>query len=79
MPQHTAFPHHGSRRIGHEHTCESATAYVIAALEAKGTATRDDFDVPAIVAASHAVAESWDIDSLEPATFWNIAATHIKA
>jgi hypothetical protein len=68
LPQHT----------GSQHTSESATAYVVAALEAKGTATRDDFDVPAIVAATHAIAESWDFDYLERTTFWGIAATHLR-
>lgn len=68
MPQHT----------GAHHTSESATAYVIAALEAKGTATRDDFDVPGIVAASRAVADCWDFGVLERTTFWSIAATYLK-
>ncbi|QIS14842.1 hypothetical protein [Nocardia arthritidis] len=57
---------------------ESATAYVIAALEAKGTATRDDFDVPAIVAASRKVAHGWDFQTIERATFWRIAADNLK-
>jgi len=57
---------------------ESATAYVVAALEAKGTATRDDFDVPAIVAASHDIAESWDFRSIDGTTFWRIAANYMK-
>lgn len=59
-------------------TLESATAYVIAALEAKGTATRHDFDVPAIVAASRDIAESWDFRAIEAATFWRIAATFLR-
>ncbi|MBF6174853.1 hypothetical protein [Nocardia blacklockiae] len=59
-------------------TLETATAYVIAELEAKGTATRDDFDVPAIVNASHAIAETWDLRSMDRSTFWNIAASNLK-
>lgn len=59
-------------------TCESATAYVIAALEAKGTATREDFDVPAIVAATRDIADSWDFGSIETSTFWRIAATFLR-
>ncbi|MEV0028282.1 hypothetical protein [Nocardia sp. NPDC050793] len=59
-------------------TCESATAYVIAALEAKGTATRDDFDVPAIVAATRGITESWDFQAIEDATFWRIAASFLR-
>ncbi|WP_431953085.1 hypothetical protein [Nocardia lijiangensis] len=59
-------------------TWESATAYVIAALEAKGTATRDDFDVPAIVATTRDLAEGWDFRAIENATFWRIAATFLR-
>ncbi|MFF0493397.1 hypothetical protein ACWDSJ_29110 [Nocardia sp. NPDC003482] len=59
-------------------TCESATAYVIAELEAKGTATRDDFDVPAIVAASHAIVEGWDFADIDRGTFWSIAASNLR-
>ncbi|MBF6326926.1 hypothetical protein [Nocardia transvalensis] len=59
-------------------TCESATAYVIAELEAKGTATRHDFDVPAIVATSHAIAEGWDFTAIDRTTFWNIVAGNLK-
>ncbi|WP_019930513.1 hypothetical protein [Nocardia sp. BMG111209] len=60
-------------------TCESATAYVIAELEAKGTATREDFDVPAIVATTYAIAETWDFRALDRGTFWNIAASNLRA
>ncbi|RJO75062.1 hypothetical protein D5S18_16895 [Nocardia panacis] len=59
-------------------TCESATEYVIAALEGKGSASREDFDVAAIVAASRVVAQSWDFDSIAPETFWRIAAAYLK-
>lgn len=60
------------------HTHASATAYVIAALEAKGTASADDFDVPAIVDKTHALSETWDFDSVHRGTFWKIAAVHLK-
>ncbi len=60
------------------HTAATATAYVITALEAKGTATRDDFDIPAIVTVTHGLAETWDFHSVDPTTFWNVAATFIK-
>lgn len=60
------------------HSRESATAYVITALEDKGTATRDDFDVPAIVATSRAIVESWDIGAMQRSVFWYIAASHLK-
>lgn len=59
-------------------TVETATAYVIAAIEAKGTATRYDFDVPAIVAASREVARSWDFRVIEQDIFWRIAATYLR-
>jgi hypothetical protein len=51
---------------------------VIAALEAKGSATRHDFDVPAIVAATHDITDSWDFQSIEGETFWRIAASYLK-
>lgn len=60
------------------HTRETAVAYVITALEAKGTATRDDFDVTGIVTTSRAIAESWDLAAMEQSLFWQIAASHLK-
>lgn len=57
---------------------ESATEYVIEVLEAKGTATRDDFDVPGIVAESHAIANGWDFRAIEDATFWGIVARFLR-
>lgn len=59
-------------------TRESATAFVINALEAKGAASRDDFNVGAIVTVSHAVAESWDFSTIDQTTFWRIAAQFLK-
>ncbi|MEU8898215.1 hypothetical protein [Nocardia sp. NPDC048505] len=60
------------------HSHESALAFVITALEAKGTATREDFDVPGIVATSQAIVESWDLGVMDRGLFWNIAASHLK-
>ncbi|WP_330178770.1 hypothetical protein OHB26_19815 [Nocardia sp. NBC_01503] len=60
------------------HSVETATAYVIAALEDKGTATRDDFDVHGIVSATHRLAETWDFRSVDRGRFWSIAATFLK-
>ncbi|WP_067705063.1 hypothetical protein [Nocardia jejuensis] len=57
---------------------ERAVAYVVAALEAAGTATRDDFDVHGIVDASHAIIEDWDFAAMEQSLFWGIAASHLK-
>ncbi|WP_246023247.1 hypothetical protein [Nocardia yunnanensis] len=60
------------------YTREVAVAYVIHALEAKGTATRDDFDVNGIVTASHAITEDWDFAAMERSLFWGIAAGFMK-
>ncbi|MFI6041275.1 hypothetical protein ACIA8C_06550 [Nocardia sp. NPDC051321] len=57
---------------------ESATAYVIEALEAKGTATRYDFDVSGIVAESHAIANGWNFRTIEDTTFWGIVARFLR-
>ncbi|MBL1079277.1 hypothetical protein JK358_33210 [Nocardia sp. 2] len=61
------------------HSRECAEAYVIAALEAKGTATREDFDVPGIVDVSHAITEGWDFEVMERNLFWGIAASYLKS
>ncbi|MGV9834383.1 hypothetical protein ACWDUL_09340 [Nocardia niigatensis] len=60
------------------HTLESATAYVIAALEAKGTASREDFDVPGIVSTTHNT-QTWDFRAVDRRRFWGIAATFLRA
>jgi hypothetical protein len=52
----------------------TATEYVISALEATGTATRDDFNVDAIVVVAHVVAGSWDFRTIDPEIFWRIAS-----
>ncbi|MGS2811335.1 hypothetical protein [Nocardia sp. MW-W600-9] len=59
-------------------TRESAIAYVISALEAKGTATRDDFDVAGIVTAFRDIADGWDFHLMERETFWRIASTYLR-
>lgn len=61
-----------------QHSREGALAYVVEALEAKGAATRDDFDVHGIVAASHAITEGWDFTTMEQSLFWGIAASHLR-
>ncbi|MFJ4651952.1 hypothetical protein ACIP5Y_11845 [Nocardia sp. NPDC088792] len=60
------------------HTAETATAFVITAVEAKGTASRHDFDIPAIVTATHSLTETWDFHAVDQNMFWNIAATFLK-
>ncbi|WP_405484596.1 hypothetical protein [Nocardia sp. NBC_00511] len=61
------------------HTVESATAYVIEALEAKGAASRTDFDVPGIVTTTHNLTGTWDFHALDRRRFWGIAATFLRA
>ncbi|MFC3965002.1 hypothetical protein [Nocardia jiangsuensis] len=56
-------------------TRESATAYVIHAVESTGAATRADFDIDRIVSTAHALSEDWEVEALQPDTFWRIAAT----
>ncbi|TCJ96627.1 hypothetical protein [Nocardia alba] len=59
-------------------TKESATVYVISALESKGTATRDDFDVAGIVSTFRDLIDGWDFRLLERDTFWRIASTYLR-
>jgi hypothetical protein len=66
---------------GHRTTAvsrETAVAFVIHAVESTGAATRNDFDIDRIVSTAHAMADDWDLEALQPATFWRIASTFIK-
>lgn len=65
-------------RAMEEYTRDTATAYVIDAIEATGAASRWDFDINAIVTVSHAVAEGWDFSSMEEEIFWRIASRFMK-
>ncbi|MGV9543547.1 hypothetical protein [Nocardia beijingensis] len=68
-------------RSGHTDTTfsrETAMAYVIDAVESTGAATRHDFDIDRIVSTAHAMADDWDLEALQPATFWRIASSFIK-
>lgn len=67
----------GSRR--RDYSRESATRFVIDAIESTGAATRDDFDVDRIVATAHALVNDWEFDHIQPDAFWRIAATCIKS
>lgn len=70
-----------SARTGHtqsRYTRETAVAFVIDAVESTGAATRDDFDIDRIVSTAHELTEDWDLNSLQPETFWRIASTCIK-
>lgn len=55
-----------------------ATAYVIEAIEANGTdiASRDEYDVEAIVDELYDLVGSYDFDTVEHDTFWEIVARH---
>ena len=57
---------------------ETATRFVIDAVESTGAATRDDFDVERIVSTAHAMVNDWNFTSLQPETFWRIASSCIK-
>lgn len=61
-----------------EFSRETAVAYVIHAVESTGAATRHDFDIDRIVTTAHAMADDWDFEALQPATFWRIASSFIK-
>lgn len=58
-------------------TAKTATEYVIRQLEHAGTAHRDDFDVPALVANLHSLVEGWDFRQLNRAMFWSLAASYL--
>ncbi|WP_051027008.1 hypothetical protein [Nocardia higoensis] len=60
------------------YTRETAVAFVIDAVESTGAATRNDFDIDRIVSTAHELAEDWDLNSLQPETFWRIASSCIK-
>lgn len=62
----------------HIYSRETATCFVIDAVESTGAATRDDFDIDRIVATAHALVNDWDFDTMQPETFWRIASSCIK-
>ncbi|GAB2656467.1 hypothetical protein GCM10027088_38300 [Nocardia goodfellowii] len=70
-----------SARSGHRkaaHSRDTAVAFVIHAVESTGAATRNDFDIDRIVSTAHAMADDWDMNVLQPSTFWRIASSCIK-
>jgi len=70
-----------STRSGQRSTAysrETAVAFVIDAVESTGAATRHDFDIDRIVTTAHAMADDWDLEALQPDTFWRIASSFIK-
>ncbi|MET7772134.1 hypothetical protein [Nocardia sp. NPDC005366] len=66
----------GHRSIAYSR--ETAVAFVIDAVESTGAATRNDFDIDRIVSIAHDMADDWDMNALQPATFWRIASSFIK-
>ncbi|MFF0490281.1 hypothetical protein ACWDSJ_36030 [Nocardia sp. NPDC003482] len=67
-----------NRTEQHISSRESATRFVIDAVESTGAATRDDFDIDRIVATAHAMVNDWDFHSMQPETFWRIASSCIR-
>lgn len=59
-------------------TAESAREFVIDMVESKGSATRDDFDIAAIVDAYHDRCGDWRIDLMNTVQFWGVAAAHLR-
>ncbi|MFC9894881.1 hypothetical protein ACFVMC_14435 [Nocardia sp. NPDC127579] len=68
--------HSGHRKAAHSR--DTAVAFVIDAVESTGAATRNDFDIDRIVSTAHAMADDWDMNVLQPSTFWRIASICIK-
>ncbi|RMI32178.1 hypothetical protein [Nocardia stercoris] len=67
-----------SRRERDFFSRETATRFVIDAVESTGAATREDFDIDRIVTTAHAQVNDWDFDSMQPDAFWRIASSCIK-
>ncbi|MCX4092619.1 hypothetical protein [Nocardia sp. alder85J] len=67
-----------SRTDRHDSSRESATRFVIDAVESTGAASRDDFDIDRIVTTAHSLVNDWDIQIMPPEAFWRIASTCIK-
>ncbi|WP_024804590.1 hypothetical protein [Nocardia sp. BMG51109] len=62
----------------HHYSRETATRFVIDAVESTGAATRDDFDIERIVSTAHAMVNDWDFDTMHPDAFWRIASSFIR-
>lgn len=67
-----------NRSAHHIYSRETATCFVIDAVESTGAATRDDFDIDRIVTTAHALVNDWDFDTMQPETFWRIASSCIR-
>ncbi|MBB5917294.1 hypothetical protein BJY24_006206 [Nocardia transvalensis] len=62
----------------HHYSRETATRFVINAVESTGAATRDDFDIDRIVTTAHSQVNDWDFDAMPPEAFWRIASSCIR-
>jgi hypothetical protein len=67
-----------SRTKNQSYSRETATRFVIDAVESTGAATRDDFDIERIVTTAHAMVNDWNLHALQPEAFWRIASSCIK-
>lgn len=60
------------------YSSQTATDFVIGAVEATGCASRSDFDIDTIVEKCHDLAEGPDIQTLDRQMFWSIAAANMR-
>ncbi|QIS19682.1 hypothetical protein F6W96_16685 [Nocardia terpenica] len=67
-----------NRTEQHIYSRETATRFVIDAVESTGAATRDDFDIDRIVTTAHAMVNDWDFHAMQPEAFWRIASSCIR-
>ncbi|MFI5776547.1 hypothetical protein [Nocardia sp. NPDC051570] len=67
-----------NRTEQHSYSRETATRFVIDAVESTGAASRDDFDIDRIVTTAHAMVNDWDLHAMQPEAFWRIASSCIK-
>lgn len=59
------------------HSCNSsAELRIVKAIEANGTASRDDFDIPGIVAHLRHLTGTTNLEAVEPSVFWETVARH---
>ncbi|WP_231386771.1 hypothetical protein [Nocardia sp. BMG111209] len=67
-----------SRTDNYNNSRETATRFVIDAVESTGAASRDDFDIDRIVTTAHGLVNDWDFQGMQPEAFWRIASTCIR-
>jgi hypothetical protein len=67
-----------SRSEKHTYSRETATRFVIDAVESTGAATREDFDIDRIVTTAHELMNDWEFHAMQPEAFWRIASSCIR-